>query len=83
MRRLRQTIVTGTERRNLARLGDRELLEALSLTLGPDGTLAAVPQLGNRPTLARYAPQHELTFTGRQGATRYDVRRDLRGRSAR
>ena len=35
--------------------------------------------LGNRSTLARYAPQHELTFTRRQSATRYDVRRDLRG----
>ena len=79
VRRLRQTIVTDTERRNLAGLGDRELLEALGLTFGPDITLAAVLLLGNRPTLARYAPQHELIFTRRQSATRYDVRRDLRG----
>ena len=79
VRRMRQTIVTGVERRHLAGLGDRELLEALGLTLGPDITLAAVLLLGDRPTLARYAPQHELTFTRRQGATRYDVRRDLRG----
>ena len=56
VRRLRQTIVTGAERRNLAGLGDRELLEALGLTFGPDVTLAAVLLLGNRPTLARYAP---------------------------
>ena len=35
--------------------------------------------LDNRPALASYAPQHELTFTRRQGATRYDVRRDVQG----
>ena len=29
------------------------------------GSLAVVLLLGNRPTLARYAPQHELTFTRR------------------
>ena len=34
--------------------------------------------LGNRPTLARYTPQHELIFIRRQGATRYHLRRDLR-----
>ena len=79
VRRLRQTIVTGAERRNLAGLGDRELLEALGLTFGPVVTLAAVLLLGNRPTLARYAPQHELIFTRRQRAARYDVRRGLRG----
>ena len=74
-----QTIVTGAERRNLAGLGNWGLLETLGLTFGPDVTLPAVLLLGNRPTLARYAPQHELTFTRRQSATRYDVRRDLRG----
>ena len=78
VRRLRQTIVTGAQRRHLAGLGDRELLEVLGLTFGPDVTLAAVLLHGNRPTLARYAPQHELIFTRRQGATRYDARRDLR-----
>ena len=50
MRRLRQTIVTDAERRNLAGLGDRELLEALGRTFGPDVTLvAAVLLFGNRP----------------------------------
>ena len=37
-------------------------------SFGQDITLAAVLLLGNRPTLARYAPQHELTFTRRQSA---------------
>ena len=77
--RLRQTIATDSERRNLAGLGNRELLEALGLLSGSDITLAAVLLLGNRPTLARYAPQHELIFTRQRSSTRYDVRRDLRG----
>ena len=79
VRRLRQTIVSGAEQRNLAGVGDRELLEALGLTLGPDVTLAAVLLFGNRPTLARYGPRPELTFTRRQSAAGYGVRRDLRG----
>ena len=62
---MRQTIVTVAKGRNLVGLGDRELLEALGLIFGPDLTLAAVLLLGSRPTLARYAPQHELIFTGR------------------
>ena len=70
VRLMRQIIVTGAERRNPAGLGDWELLESLGLTLGPDVTLASVLLLGNRPTLAGYAPQHELTFTRRQSATR-------------
>ena len=77
--RLRQTIATGSERQNLAGLGDRELLEALGLVSGSDITLAAVLLLGDRPTLSRYAPQHELIFTRQRSPTRYDVRRDLRG----
>ena len=77
--RLRQTIATDSERRNLAGLGNRELLEALGLISGSDVTLAAVLLLGNRPTLAKYAPQHELIFTRQRSPTRYDVRRDLRG----
>ena len=77
--RLRQTVATDSERRNLASLGDRELLEALGLVSGSDITLAAVLLLGNRPTLARHAPQHELIFTRQRSPTRYDVRRDLRG----
>ena len=79
VRRLRQTIITGAERRNLAGLGDRELLEAFGLILCPDVTLAAVLLVGNRSTLAKYAPKHELTLTRRQDATRYDVCRNLRG----
>ena len=77
--RLRQTILMDGGRRSLASLGDRELLEALGLISGPDITLAAVLLVGNRPTLARYAPQHELMFTRQHSPTRYDVRRDLRG----
>lgn len=77
--RLRQTVATDSERRNLASLGNRELLETLGLISGPDITLAAVLLVGNRPTLARYAPQHELIFTRQRSLTRYDVRRDLRG----
>ena len=77
--RLRQTIATDTGRRSLAGLGNRELLEALGLVSGSDITLAAVLLLGNRPTLARYAPQHELIFTRQRSPTRYEVRRDLRG----
>ena len=77
--RLRQTIATDSERRNLAGLGNRELLEALGLISGSDITLAAVLLLGNRATLARHAPQHELIFTRQRSPIRYDVRRDLRG----
>ena len=77
--RLRQTLATDGSRRNLAALGDGELLEALGLTSGSKVTLAAVLLLGNRAALARWAPRHELIFTRQQGATRYDVRRDLRG----
>ena len=77
--RLRQTVATDSGRRNLAGLGDRELLEALGLISGSDVTLAAVLLLGNRPTLAKYAPQHELIFTRQRRPARYDVRRDLRG----
>ena len=77
--RLRQTIATESERRNLAGLGNRELLQALGLISGSDITLAAVLLVGKRPTLARHAPQHELMFTRQRSPTRYDVRRDLRG----
>ena len=73
MDRLRQTIATDSERRNLAALGDRELLEALGLISGSDITLAAVLLVGNRPTLARHAPQHEIIFTRQRSL--YSVRR--------
>ena len=77
--RLRQTLATDGSRRNFVALGDSDLLDALGLTSGSKVTLAAVLLLGNRAALARWAPRHELIFTRQQGATRYDVRRDLRG----
>ena len=77
--RLRHTVATDSGRRNLIGLGNRELLEALGLVSGSDVTLAAVLLFGNRPTLAKHAPQHELIFTRQRSAARYDVRRDLRG----
>ena len=77
--RLRQILATDGRRRSLVALGDGELLDALGLTSGSKVTLAAVLLLGNRSALARCAPRHELIFTRQQSATRYDVRRDLRG----
>ena len=81
VRRLRRAIAVDDRRRELAALGDRGLLEALGLISGSDVTLAAVLLLGNRSTLARCAPQHELIFARQRqhSSTRNDVRRDLRG----
>ena len=81
VRRLRQAIAVDDRRRELVALGDRGLLEALGLISGSDVTLAAVLLLGNRSTLARCAPQHELIFARQrqQSSTRNNVRRDLRG----
>ncbi len=79
VQRLRQALAADSQRRNLAALGDGELLDALGLTSGSQVTLAAVLLLGTRGALARWAPRHELIFTRQQGATRYDVRRDFRG----
>ena len=76
--RLRRTIRAGTERRDLAELGDAELTEALAITRGSDVTMAAVLLLGSRPALARCLPRREVIFSRPRAATDYDVRRDLR-----
>lgn len=63
----------------LAKLGDRELLASLELLCDSELTLAAVLFVGKSTAISRWAPQHEVTFLRLKQATRYDVRRDLRG----
>lgn len=77
-RRLRSLIRADAERSDLADLDDRNLTEALGLTLERGITLAAVLLLGSRPALSRCVPRHELVFSRSRGRTGYDVRRDLR-----
>lgn len=63
----------------LARLEDRELLGALDLLRNGELTLAAVLLVGRPTAIARWAPQHEVTFLRFKSPTRYDVRKDLKG----
>lgn len=76
---LRKTIESEGQNRELASLETRELLQNLSLIRGNDVTLAAVLLLGSAPALARWAQQHEVVFLRFKTATRYDLRRDLKG----
>ncbi len=65
--------------RELARLDDRALLEALGLISSGQVTLGALLLVGRRDSLTRFVPQHEVTFLRYRNGTRYDQRRDLRG----
>ncbi len=79
IRRLRRTIETDAENRELSRLPEEELLGGLGLLRDGEPTLAAVLLLGRSAALARFAPQHEVVFLHFKTATRYDQRHDLRG----
>ena len=76
--RIRQYATDGGSR-ELGALDNDALLEALGLVSGSDVTLAAILLVGTRTILSRYAPRHELILTRQKDATRYDLRRDLRG----
>jgi len=76
---LRAIIRREAQNAELARLGDRPLLEALGLVSDQDITMAGLLLLGRMEILSRLVPQHEVTFLRFQKATRYDQRRDLKG----
>ena len=76
---LRRLIEREAQARNLARLDEKSLLEALGLTTPEGITLAALLLLGSEEALRRVAPQHEVSFLRYRSATRYDQRKDLRG----
>lgn len=66
----------------LAKLADEEdavLLDALSLTNGPELSQAAILLFGKPGAIARFLPQHEITILRYTSSTRYDLRADLRG----
>ncbi len=76
---LRAIIRQQAQHAELARMGDRPLLEALGLVSDQDITMAGLLLLGRTEILSRLVPQHEVTFLRFRKATRYDQRRDLKG----
>jgi len=76
---LRKIIAEEAENSQLARLSDEEMLANLGLARGDEVTLAAILLLGRPMVLARLLPQHEIIFLKYKTATRYEVRRDLKG----
>lgn len=76
---LRKIVQRETKNAQLANFDDHHLLEALSLISREGVTLAGLLLVGKQEALARLVPQHEVTFTRHQSATRYDQRKDLRG----
>jgi len=76
---LRRELAAQEATSTLAKLGDRELLEGIGLVRESELTLAAVLLVGKPTAIARWAPQHEVVFLRFKSATRYDVRRDLKG----
>ena len=63
----------------LLNLGDRNLLTALDLWTQEGMTKAAILLVGNKESIAKYAPQHEVIFLTFKSATQYEQRLDLRG----
>jgi ATP-dependent DNA helicase RecG len=76
---LRQIIRREAQSAELARLGDRPLLESLGLITEHGVTLAGLLLLGRVEALKQHIPQHEVTFLRYRQHTRYDQRRDLKG----
>jgi ATP-dependent DNA helicase RecG len=76
---LRRTILAEAQNKELAALETRELLQNLGLIREGEVTLAAVLLLGTASALARWAPNHEVIFLRFKTATRYDLRRDMKG----
>jgi len=76
---LRRIIQLEAQNQELARLEDRQLLEAMGLVNTEGVTLAALLLVGKTPALLSYVPQHEVTFVRYRTPTRYDQRKDLRG----
>jgi len=76
---LRHIIRREAQSADLARMGDRPLLEALGLIVGQDVTMAGLLLLGRTEVLRQHIPQHEVTFLRYRQITQYDQRRDLKG----
>ena len=77
--RLRRAIREESRSPQLAGHPDLGLLEALELISGQRVTVAAILLLGSPVTIARAAPNHEVTFLRFRETTLYDQRRDFRG----
>jgi len=76
---LRKAIQYEAQTADLARLEDRQLLEAMGLIHGIALTFTGLLLLGKSESIAYHIPQHEVTFLRYRSSTRYDQRRDLRG----
>lgn len=79
LRRLRRMIRVHAQSSELARLRGPALLEALGLRTDEGLTIGAILLAGTTESLQRHVPQHEAIFIRYRSATRYDIRRDLRG----
>jgi ATP-dependent DNA helicase RecG len=76
---LRHVIGREAQNAELARLNEADLLSAIHLVSDSQVTMAGLLLVGRADAIARYVPQHEVTFLRYRSATRYDQRRDLRG----
>lgn len=78
--RLRRIVETEGTKPDLARIAsDAEFLSNLGIIREGQLTLTAVLLLGKATALAQWAPQHEVILARFTSATRYDIRRDLKG----
>ena len=78
--RLRRIVETEGTKPDLSRIrDDAEFLSNLGIIRDGQLTLTAVLLLGKSTAMARWAPQHEVVLARFPSATRYDVRRDLKG----
>lgn len=76
---LKTTIRAERGSEDLAGLSSTELLRSLDLAREEEVTFSAILLLGRSTALARWVPQHEVTFLKYSGKTRYEVRHDLKG----
>lgn len=76
---LQRRVAADGGKSELGRLPRDEFLGNLGLVQDGAVTLAALLLAGRPAALARWVPQHEVIFIRYTGATRYDVRHDLKG----
>jgi ATP-dependent DNA helicase RecG len=78
IRTLQTVIQREAQNADLAQLSGLELLRSLNLVADTRITMAALLLTGRPEAIARFVPQHEVTFLRYRTATRYDQRHDLR-----